>query len=220
MSDNNNNNNNNTPDEPPSLVGLSTDPKESLKVYDSWASKYDADIVTWGYDMPSQVAKTLQKHVSSSSLAGNYKVLDAGAGSGLSGVALQEAGFVHVDANDLSPKMLEIAKKRNCYETIKVVDMNQSPLPYANDSFDIVVCVGTVTYLEPSVLDEFVRITRPGGYVCYTNRTDKEQVWKAAEDSQEEWDVVEISDPLPYLPNNGEFADKVLVTVRLFRVKE
>jgi len=56
--------------------------------------------------------------------------------------------------------------------------------------------------------------------VCYTNRTDKLESWTAAEMSQEQWNVVEISDPLPYLPNNDEFADKVLVTIRLFRVKK
>ena len=116
--------------------------------------------------------------------------------------------------------MLEIAKTRKCYEKLRVVDMNQLPLPYQDDLFDVVTCVGTVTYLEPAVLGEFVRITRSGGLVCYTNRTDKVEAWKEAEASQQHWKVVDISDPLPYLPGNVDFADKVLVTIRLFRVEK
>mmetsp|Transcript_8 Transcript_8/g.22 ORF Transcript_8/g.22 Transcript_8/m.22 type:complete len:84 (-) Transcript_8:60-311(-) len=55
--------------------------------------------------------------------------------------------------------------------------------------------------------------------VCYTNRTDKLEAWKEAETSQLQLKVVDISEPLPYLPGNIEFADKVLVTIRLlFRV--
>jgi ubiquinone/menaquinone biosynthesis C-methylase UbiE len=66
--------------------------------------------------------------------------------------------------------VLELAKTRKCYEKVHVVDMNQLPLPYPDDSFDAVTCVGTVTYLEPAVLGKFVRITRSGrGLVCYTN---------------------------------------------------
>jgi hypothetical protein len=42
----------------------------------------------------------------------DYQVLDARAGDGLWGVALQKQGFVHIEANDLSPKMvLELAAK-------------------------------------------------------------------------------------------------------------
>jgi len=117
-------------DEPLSIVGMGTDPEESLKVYNAWALQYEQDVRKWGYDMPQKVARTLRKHVSSSA---ECKVLDAGAGSGLSGGALQEACFTHVEASDLSPKMLEIAKSRNCYEKVRVVDMNQKLLPYSDD---------------------------------------------------------------------------------------
>jgi ubiquinone/menaquinone biosynthesis C-methylase UbiE len=90
-----------------------------------------------------------------------------GCSSSKAGVCL----LLHIEANDLSPKMLELAKTRKCcYEKVRVVDMNQLPLPYPDDSFDAVTCVGTVTYLEPAVLGKFVRITRSGrGLVCYTN---------------------------------------------------
>lgn len=205
--------------EPPSIVGMGTDPKENLKVYDEWASRYEKDIRSWGYELPERVAKALPSHLSTASPA-DCKVLDAGAGDGLSGIALKEQGFLHIEANDLSPNMLQIAKTRNCYEKLRVVDMKQVPLPYPDDSFDVVTCVGTVTYLDPTVLAEFVRITRTGGLVIYTNRTDKLDKWKEAEDLQQQWKVVHISDPIPYLPGNAEYGDKVQVTIRLFRVEK
>merc|ERR1719271_1246454 len=61
-----------------------------------------------------------------------------------------------------------------------------------------------MTYLEPDgcSLDEFCRVVRPGGLVIMTHRREK----------------VEITEPLPYLPKNPEFADKIKVMVHVYRV--
>ena len=49
------------------------------------------------------------------------------------------------------------------------VDLNQ-PIDTKDNSYDAVMCVGTFTFghVKPNALDEFVRITKPGGLICFT----------------------------------------------------
>lgn len=155
------------------------------------------------------------------------RILDAGAGDGLSGLALRGAGFdeasTYIVGADVSPKMLEIAKDRGCYNETHTVDLNK-PLPYATDSFDCVACVGTLTYVDPQsgALEEFVRITRPGGLIIYTNRTDKLDDWIGIEehlDSTGRWYAeCDPIGPVPYLPKNKEYGRDVEAVIMLYRV--
>ena len=53
-------------------------------------------------------------------------------------------------------------------EKIKV-DLNKA-IDEKNDFYDSVMCVGTFTFghVKPQALDEFVRITKKGGLICFT----------------------------------------------------
>lgn len=215
-----------SPCKTPSIVGMTTDRDEALNVYDAWAEGYEADIRNWGYDMPERVAALLPKHLPPEKVTA---LLDAGAGDGLSGVALQKAGYENIYGSDLSPKMLQVAKQRKCYAKTDVVDLSFSDephqFPYQADMFDAVTCIGTLTYVDPSAktLEEFVRVTKPGGFVCYTHRTDKADLWKPFEHELEvagQWTRQEVIGPLPYLPHNPEYGDKVQVMIHLYRVQK
>jgi SAM-dependent methyltransferase len=50
-------------------------------------------------------------------------------------------------------------------------DMN-GRLDIADDTYDAAVCVGTFTYAHvgPHAFEELVRVTRPGGTICFTVR--------------------------------------------------
>jgi len=47
-------------------------------------------------------------------------------------------------------------------------------LEFETDAFDAVTCVGVLTFghAPASSLDEFVRVTKPGGHVTFTVRPD------------------------------------------------
>ena len=49
------------------------------------------------------------------------------------------------------------------------VDLNKK-IETKDNSYDAVMCVGTFTFghVKPNALDEFVRITKPGGLICFT----------------------------------------------------
>ena len=206
--------------------GMDSTPAVNKQVYDDWAPTYTDDVRKWGYDMPEQVATLLRAittydahaDVSSDPRAGlpsvDSAVLDAGCGDGLSGLALKAAGFSGaVVGVDISPKLLAIAATRRCYAETQEVDMSQ-PLPFASGSFGIVSCTGVLTYLEPEsgVLQEFVRVCKRGGLVCFTNRTDKMEKWAAVTQQLVDatvWEKVHVAAPLPYLPGNPEYGEKV-----------
>jgi ubiquinone/menaquinone biosynthesis C-methylase UbiE len=210
-------------DDAPSILTMGTNAENAREVYDGWADKYEATTRGWGYDMPERVAALMKKYVQANRTEAAPTFLDTGAGDGLSGVALKKEGFSTIHGNDLSEEMLKIAATRNCYTELKEVNLMKVPLPYDDNKFDAVTCVGALTCVDPEAgtLNEFVRICKRGGYICYTSRSDKLDGWKQHEDrlvSDRKWERVEEVGPLPYLPGNPEYADRVLVKIFLFRV--
>jgi len=198
-----------------------TSPDANKKLYDDWAVKYTADVREWGYDMPEVCAATLKKYAPTDS-GDTYKVLDAGAGDGLSGKAIADQGFKEVVGIDISPELIKIAAKKNVYKKVEVADLSK-PLKYRTDEFDAMTIVGVMTYLEPDgcSLDEMCRIVKTGGLIIMTHRSDKVDLWKPKMEQFEKdgkWEKVEITEPLPYLPNNPEYGDKIKVIVHVYRV--
>ena len=58
---------------------------------------------------------------------------------------------------------------KGLYKSLDKVDLNQ-PIDIANDTYDAVMCVGTFTFghVKPHALDEFLRITKNSGLICFT----------------------------------------------------
>jgi ubiquinone/menaquinone biosynthesis C-methylase UbiE len=120
---------------------------------------------------------------------------------------------------------VDIAKKKNVYSDVKVLNMHERPFAFEDNQFAAVNCLGVLTYVEnvPKVLREFIRITKPGGLVIFSHRddmaTEPEFVEKfEAIEKDNLWEKIFISDPEPYLPENEDFSDKINVIYYAFRV--
>ena len=148
------------------------------------------------------------------------RILDAGAGTGLLGVALFEDGFTRLDALDLSPAMLAEAARKGAYGELTEARLGER-LPYETGSYDAVVSSGVLTtgHAPASSLDELVRITRPGGHVVFTLRSDRTPPGYEAKIAElleaGRWELVERGDAFQAMPT-GE--PEVLVRVWTFRV--
>lgn len=143
--------------------------------YGKWAPLYDRDTLEgMGYVGPQIAATMLDQHLD----AKNSRVLDAGCGTGLVGVMLNQMGYENVDAMDYSQAMLEEAEKKAVYNRIFQEDMNKE-LDIADDTYDATICVGTFTYAHvgPHAFDELIRVTRPGGHICFTIRDGAYQAY-------------------------------------------
>jgi predicted TPR repeat methyltransferase len=195
------------------LSDLSRKSDDVAKYYDNWASDYDGTLSDWRYEAPEQVASMLR-----AKLSPKLAILDAGCGTGLSGKALLAAGFITIDGIDVSRRSLEIARMTDAYRTLRAIDLQQLPLPIPDDLYDGLTCVGVLTYLTDSIstLREFSRVVRPGGFVAITQRSDlfAEREFPSVLEALSNEGViaqVHISEPRPYLPNNEEFSDQILI---------
>ena len=183
-------------------VYASRDIGEVGQKYDAWAEDYDNDITgDYGWPAPGQMADVCSRYATLDSL-----LLDAGAGTGLTGSALRRAGFYNIIGIDLSAGMLEVAKGKSVYSTLYKMKLG-APLAFEDGAFDAVVSVGalTISHASADSLDELVRVTRPGGHLMYTLRPDfyrgSDFPQKHAELEQAgRWRFVEVTKPFAAIP--------------------
>ena len=139
---------------------------EVMRYYDDWGlkNKYDQDMVDWKYSGPKETVEVFKKYAKDKEI----KIYDAGCGTGLVGVELKKFGYNYYDGADLSQKLLDLVPK-NLYQNLLKVDLNQK-IEIQDNAYDAVMCVGTFTFghVKPPALDEFIRITKNKGLICFT----------------------------------------------------
>ena len=194
----------------------SGDLDELRGIYDSWAETYDETIFgSLNYRGHELVVDAVR-----SRLGDDARILDAGAGSGMVGLAAARAGFTHVDAMDLSAGMLEVARDRGVYREVRTGVLGEA-LDYPDNTYDAVLSSGVFTpgHAPPTSFDEIIRIVKPAGLVCFTLRHDQtppgfiEKFDELAQAGswQREW----VSDSFQSMPG-GE--PEILHRIWLFRV--
>ena len=139
---------------------------EVMKYYDEWGegNKYDKDMVDWNYTGPKETSEIFAKYQTDK----NAKIYDAGCGTGLVAVELKKYGFNNFYGADLSKKLLDLVPN-NLYKKLDQIDLNKK-IEEDDGTFDAIMCVGTFTFghVKPPALDEFVRITKNKGLICFT----------------------------------------------------
>ncbi len=170
--------------------------------YDQWAKSYDEDLdKDFGWLGPSLALEACKQYVPADS-----RILDAGAGTGLVGKFLSEAGYRDLTAIDMSPGMLEEARAKGVYRQMRRMVLGET-LDFPDDTFDAVVSIGVLTqgHAPASSLDELVRVTKPGGHVMFTLRPDLYETAGFREMREElesagRWKLVKMGKPLQALP--------------------
>jgi len=140
--------------------------EEIMKYYDEWGTnnKYDKDMIEWDYTGPKETVDTFKKYANNKEI----KIYDAGCGTGLVGVELKKNGYTNFDGVDLSEKLLDLVPN-GLYKNLSKADLNK-PLNISDNKYDAILCVGTFTFghVKPQALDEFIRIIKNKGLICFT----------------------------------------------------
>ncbi len=150
-----------------------TSTEELMTVYGEWAAKYDHDLLEeMGYVAPMAACDLLKRYLDRKTA----RILDAGCGTGIVGQLLYQDGYRNIEGLDYSPQMLAQAERKEIYTALHRGDLTKV-LAITDDAYDAVISVGTFTcgHVGPEALDELVRITSPGGFLCITVR---EQAWE------------------------------------------
>ncbi len=105
--------------------------------------------------------------------------LDVGCGTGVLAARLARAGY-RMSGVDPSQGMLDVLRAR-CPE-IDTRRTSGTSLPFADDSFDLVMCVAVMHHVaEPEAvrltLAEMVRVSRPGGRVLVWDHNPRNPYW-------------------------------------------
>ena len=145
-----------------------TNDSELRERYQRWATEYDQDLAGMGWRAPWACAERAVHHAGIEA-----RVLDAGCGTGLVGLALHELGARQLVGFDLSPAMLDVARGRDIYESV-VEGSLLEPLPFERGAFDAVVSVGVFTHghVGPAGLAGLTTVIRRGGVLTMTFRDD------------------------------------------------
>ncbi|MEE2775091.1 MAG: methyltransferase domain-containing protein [Pseudomonadota bacterium] len=141
-------------------------PQDSIDLYREWASSYDDNFAKkHDYQSPSAIANYFQEYGKKE----DTPVLDIGAGTGLVGECLKESFRGTIDGIDISPEMLEFARKKKCYSKLIQCDLTKN-LPLDESSYGAVVSAGTFTHghVGPDALDELLRVTKQNGLFVFT----------------------------------------------------
>ena len=173
--------------------------------YAEWAPSYDADLVQeMGYRAYATASELLIAHERGLEAC----ILDAGCGTGLVGAYLAKAGFLRIDGLDYSTDMLTQARDKGIYANLLQGDLT-GRLEIPSDRYDAVISVGTFTlgHVGPAALEELIRVTRPGGHICFTVRSEawEQHDYQAATDrlaQQGAWRVVEDMEAI-YIEQEG-----------------
>jgi SAM-dependent methyltransferase len=175
--------------------------QESGELYDSWAEDYERNVASWGYTTPAVAAGLFGRYVK----PGDGAVLDAGAGTGITGEILALLGFEDIVGIDVAPKMLELARRKGAYRELREMELG-GRLDFPDDAFGAVVSTGVFAagHAPPESFDDLIRVTKRGGHMIVSIRTDvyEEGGFREKQEALERegrWRLVEVSPPFAHL---------------------
>lgn len=146
--------------------------KENLQAFEHYSARKDY-YGKFGFDVEAErdfVLKAVEP------LNGN--ILEIATGKGYFTCALLKSGY-EVTTLDVSQEDKEFAKALVAYygmsEKVKFMICNAENLVFGDGSFENVVSVNTVHHLENplKVLDEILRVVKPGGKIVLADFTDE-----------------------------------------------
>ncbi len=139
-------------------------PEYVVEYFDAFAEGFDAQLVdALGYDAPEKICAAVRDVTPAGKL---YDTLDAGCGTGLCGPLLRPMSRA-LTGVDLSPKMLELARRRAVYDAVACEELTAF-LTRSAGQFDLIVTADVLIYfgdLAP-IFSGAAAALRPGGILA------------------------------------------------------
>ena len=121
-----------------------SDPRYVRHLFDQFSSDYDVRMLgQLGYGAPAILRGLADLTIPDRSRS--YSILDLGCGTGLAGMAFKDVASA-LDGIDLSPAMIEKARSRAIYGTLRVADL-EAALEEAGGQYDLILAADALVYL-------------------------------------------------------------------------
>ena len=140
--------------------------QDTLSMYGDWAATYDQTMKDHDYQSPKRIVEALSRHRADKSVA----IFDVGCGTGLSGMALAEAGFTQIDGSDVSPEMIEIARQLpGVYRQLTCVTLDD-PFPFADGAYQVITAMGVIAdqHAPPRTIGQLLDKLYTGGLLIFS----------------------------------------------------
>ncbi len=123
----------------------------------------------WNWESPAGKERWKRRvNMVTSHITPDMQVLEVGCGTGYLSKELQKKGATVV-AVDISPDLLETAKRNVRAGNVTFLLGNAYNLEIAENTFDTIVGISVLHHLEADKsLQEFYRVLKPGGSICFT----------------------------------------------------
>jgi predicted TPR repeat methyltransferase len=140
--------------------------KSKAALHDAYAAEYDSQVLAYNCHITDLLFGLCYEY-----LQPGERLLDAGIGSGLSSLPFAKAGL-EIHGMDFSPAMFGICRSKNFTRSLKQHDLLDTPWPYPNSSFAVVVCCGVFHFIAglETIFGEARRLLRSGGFFAFTTR--------------------------------------------------
>ena len=201
------------------LTGIGNS-REIRSFYDKWSDTYDESLNQWNYKAPRQSALILKRYIKN-----NPKyLLDLACGTGLFAQEIRKI-FPNIicDGTDISKKIINISLQKNLYRNLYLSSFEKNIK--SNDDYNVVSLIGGMTYCKNyQLLFELVyNYLKNRGYFIFTHRID---IWEKLnfddllKFNENKFEIIYISKPLKYLPENKDFGNKVKIRIVLLSKKK
>ena len=140
--------------------------KDAEEFYDGWADGYENELAENGYVTPQRCAQLLAEHAQKP----DSPVAEFGCGTGLGGLALGAAGFSALHGFDISTQMLDLAREKEIYQSLEVLDLSSPLDALPQNHFQNAAAIGVLnpSFMPPTVLDEMLGLLPPGGCLVFS----------------------------------------------------
>ena len=172
--------------------------------YNEWAETYDKDVTEFGIQLSYVGACVFAKHVA----IGTGPILDAACGTGMHTMPLKMMGYNGFHGIDISDGMLAIANERNIYASLQRMTLGNR-LDFPDNHFEVTYAIGGLApgNAPPQSLNEFIRVTRPGGLIIWSTHGHINERTQPFHDMRHElaedelWNLVFETEPFVSMPS-------------------
>ena len=138
--------------------------EETEYVYKELAGSYDCKVREYNSYAHDVIFGMSFEYVKKSE-----KLLDIGIGTGLASIKFSKLGL-KVYGLDSSQEMLDVCESKSFTEDLQLFELTASPVPYADNYFNHVICCGVLHFLRnlEKLFKEAARVIKPGGIFSFT----------------------------------------------------